>query len=158
MDLKKLYYEVKYYIDIKINILLTAALLLFCLAACSKLETNDKDICNISENSPHLGGIELFNNAMELEINTTTKDITLTPDSIRTNSTKITVTADNISSDSEIEVFLYLSDDIDHYIATTILTNAKKTVDFTNLTSSEEYKIGAAIKNASETTLLKITD
>lgn len=110
----------------KINTLLAAALLLFCVTACSKLETNDKDICNISENSPHVSGTELFNNAMELELNTSAKDIILMPDSILTNSTKITVTADNVSSDSEIEVFLYQSHDTEHYIATTILTNVKK--------------------------------
>lgn len=142
----------------KICTLLTVVLLLFCTSACSKLEANDKDICNVSENSPDVSGIELSNNATELELNASTKDIILMPDSILTNSTKITVTADNISSDSEIEVFLYQSHDTEHYIATTILTNEKKTVDFTNLTSSEEYKIGAAIKNASETILLKITD
>lgn len=68
------------------------------------------------------------------------------PDSILTNSTKITVATDNITSGSEIEVFLYLSHDTEHYIATTTLTNAKKSVDFTNLTSTEEYKIGAILK------------
>lgn len=142
----------------KIYTLLTVAFLFFCVTACSELEANNKDTCNVSENSPDVSGIALSNNATELELNTSTEDVTLTPDSLLTNSTKITVTADSIASGNEVEVFLYLSHDTEHNIATATLTTAKKSVDFTNLTSSEEYKIGAALKNASETTIIKITD
>lgn len=142
----------------KLCTLLTVALLLFCFSACSKLDTNNKDTSNISENSPNVSGIALSNNATELELNTSTEDVTLTPDSLLTNSTKITVTADSIASGNEVEVFLYLSHDTEHYIATTTLTTAKKSVDFTNLTSSEEYKIGATLKNANEEIIIKITD
>lgn len=142
----------------KLCTLLTVALLLFCFSACSKLDANNKDTSNISENSPNVSGIALSNNATELELNTSTEDVTLTPDSLLTNSTKITVTADSIASGNEVEVFLYLSHDTEHYIATTTLTTAKKSVDFTNLTSSEEYKIGATLKNANEEIIIKITD
>lgn len=77
---------------------------------------------------------------------------------IKTNTTMISVTADDISGDTEISLFLYYAEDLNNPILYEFLTKQDNSVDFTNLTSACTYKIGAEIKNSDQSVMLTITD
>lgn len=77
---------------------------------------------------------------------------------IETNTTMIRVTADDLSGDAEISLFLYYAEDLNDPILYGFLTAQDNSVDFTNLTSACTYKIGAEIKNSDQSVTLTITD
>lgn len=78
--------------------------------------------------------------------------------SIETNTTMISITADDISGDTEISLFLYNAEDLNNPILYGFLTEQDNSVDFTNLTSACTYKIGAEIKNSDQSVTLTITN
>lgn len=102
--------------------------------------------------------ITLKNETVYLEIDPTNSDIQLTEDSVLTNTTQISVSAEKITGDTKISLFLYNADSMDTPILYATLTAKDKSVNFTGLTSRFAYKIGATIEGTTEGITLEITD
>ena len=94
----------------------------------------------------------------KFEVNPKIEGTQIADISIETNTTMISVTADDISGDAEISLFLYYAEDLNNPILYEFLTKQDNSVDFTNLTSACTYKIGAEIKNSDHSVTLTITD
>ncbi len=141
----------------KILALLLTLICVVGLASCNTTISNT-DKSSKADNNPNVSGMELADEIVELEINPDVDSPQITENNLITNTTQITVTADSVKDDEEILLYLYNADDLDNPINYATLTEKNKSVDFTNLTSSCEYRIGATLKNSSKTVTLKITD
>ena len=94
----------------------------------------------------------------KVEVNPNIEGTQIADIRIDTNTTMISVTADDLSGDTEISLFLYYAEDLNNPILYGFLTAQDNSVDFTNLTSACTYKIGAEIKNSDQSVTLTITD
>lgn len=122
------------------------------------LKTPAIDRTSAAENQADISGIELSKGNVEFKIGKDVDGIQLSESSVITNTTKISVSANNISNNTEIEVFLYNADSLDTPILYATLTKEERSVDFDGLTSRFSYKVGAEFKTTSEDILLTITD
>lgn len=139
-------------------ILVAAAISLLLMGAGITVSNYIVNTCSDEENGYELSGIELKNETVYLEVVPTSTDIQLTEDSILTNTMQITVSADSITGDTKISLFLYNADNLDTPILYATITKNDKSVDFTNLTSRFAYKVGATVEGTDENVTLKITD
>lgn len=116
------------------------------------------DTAESEENGFKPSGIALKNETVYLELDPTRGDIQLTKDSVLTNTMQITVSAEKITGDTKISLFLYNADNMDAPILYATLTAKDKSVDFTNLTSRFAYKVGTEITSSNQSVTLTITD
>lgn len=141
-----------------IIILVAATMSLLLMGAGIAISNYVVDTSSYEENGFELPGIALKSETVCLEIDPTNSDIQLTEDSVLTNTTQITVSAEKITGDTKISLFLYNADSMDTPILYATLTSKDKSVDFTNLTSACAYKVGATIEGTDEKVTLIITD
>ena len=87
-----------------------------------------------------------------------TKNMQLTPEVLRTNSTQISVSAEGVLGETEIKVYLFLAEETEDCIAEAVLSSEKNSVVFTNLTSAEAYMIGVTSEDEDASVSILITD
>ena len=141
----------------RVCLFLTILLLLGSFTACNVSKPEKKEENTASEYETEVDGIWLTDHPVTLNLACTDEEIEVTQDSLLTNSTKITVSAD-IADETEIEVHLYQADDTSSSIAVAQLSREKKKVEFTNLTAAEAYKVGATAKNTDAPICITITE
>ena len=123
------------------------------LVGCSQ-QGQDNDI---SENNTLVSGVDLKED-IDFVVAADNADVQFAEDSFITNTEQICVSADNIATEIEIEIYLYNADDIETPIRTAKLSANEKSVTFTGLSSRFAYKVGAKVEGTTETITLKITD
>ena len=112
---------------------------------------------DISENNTLLSG-EYLKEDIDFEVTADNADVQLAGDSFITNTEQICVSADDLATEIEAEIYLYNADDIETPIRTAKLSATEKSVTFTGLSSRFAYKVGAKVEGTTETITLKITD
>ena len=136
--------------------LIALVLVLICvlgLVGCGQ-QSQDNDI---SENNTLLSGEDLKED-IDFEVAADNADVQLAEDSFITNTEQICVSADDLSTEIEVEIYLYNADDIETPIRTAKLSATEKSVTFTGLSSRFAYKVGAKVADTTEAITLKITD
>ena len=123
------------------------------LVGCSQQNGNKDE----SQNNASVFDVDL-NEDVEFEVVADNSEIQLTADGFITNTEKICVSASNLDDESKIEVYLYNGDDIETPIRTATLSANEKSITFTGLSSRFAYRIGASVKDITETITLTITD
>ena len=124
-------------------------------AFCTKTPEIHKDTASTVENSATAeADYDLSNNdAMQVTDTVETDNVFIVPQSLRTNSTEITV---KNKSGVDVDVFLYLDDDLNKPINQMTLRNGKKE-SFENLTSSVVYLVGFSADTSTQLDI-SITD
>lgn len=146
------------YLKKSLVICLVAVVCLSIFSGCGAANKTDEDQSSFIENESSATGESLNMNSVKLELDPQDTSVQMIQDFVKTNTKQITVSADNIPTDTEIELFLYIDEDLDNPIACATLTNKSKEVVFTNLTSAAAYKVGATISNSSVSVEIIISD
>ena len=141
----------------KLIVLFLALVCVFSLAGCNTAQ-NDIDTASAVEHTSSVSGNKLSDGTVTFEVNSEMDGTQIADIRMRTNTTKIRVTADDIAGDTEVSLFLYNADDMTNPIAYATLTAKDYSVDFTNLTSACAYQVGAEIKNSDQSVTLTISD
>lgn len=147
-----------YYIK---KVLSVCCVLMICLtifSGCATLGNGEKDRFSFGENEAEKIGVSLSKSNVDLELDPEADSIQVTKDSIVTNTKQIIVSADNIQSDTKIELYLYTAESLDNPIGYATLSTEEKEAVFSNLTSAVSYIIGATISNSSSSVTLTISD
>ena len=132
-----------------------------CLTACSTRRTHINGVIEtgiIVESQPFTSCYELSEGILNLVIDPTDDGMQFTQYAVKTNSTQITASVEHINDTSEITVYLFRSEDLENYFATTTLSSQKKEVHFSPLTYAEAYFIGVEAHNLDEELVLKISE
>ena len=140
--------------------LIALVLVLVCMLSLVCCNTPAKDGNEIidGENTSNISGTKLSDGEITFELNPQIKELQIANISIITNTTVVTVTANNIHDDMEIALYIYNAEDETTPIMYATLTAKDCSVDFTNLTAACAYKVGAEIKNGDNSVTLTITD
>lgn len=93
---------------------------------------------------------------LELSLSPNTGTIEKAPETIKTDSQSITVSAKHMPKGAKIEVYLYNEARPEDYIQQAAIGDIKNTVEFQNLSSSYNYKIGAVLFGTTENVKLTI--
>lgn len=127
------------------------------LAGCNTTP-NDIEKASEAENTPGISDNQLSEGTVTFEANPKIEGAQIADVSIQTNTTVISVTADNITGDAEISLFLYDAEEPNTPILYAALTARNHSVDFTNLTSACVYRVGAELRNSDQSVTLTVTD
>ena len=140
--------------------LIALVLALVCVLGLVGCNTTQNDIDKVSEaeNTPKVSGNKLSEGTVTFEVNPEIEGVQIADISILTNTTVITVIANDICDNTEIPLYLYNAEAQTNPILYATLTAKNNSVDFTNLTSACAYKVGAEIKNSEQSVTLTITD
>ena len=100
----------------------------------------------------------LSDESVNLLVEQGTRNMQLTPEALLTNSTQINVSAEGILDETEIKVYLFLAEETEDCIAEAVLSSAKNSVVFTNLSSAEAYIVGVTSEDKDASVSILITD
>lgn len=138
-------------------LVLVVAICLVVLSGCGSIK-KETDWFSLRGNEVKREGISLQDADYETSIYPDVESIQVTQDYLFTNTKQIVVSVDDITKNVEIELFLYASASNSDPIGYATLSDEERTAVFSNLSSSVDYKVGAAISNSSELVKLIITD
>ena len=129
-----------------------------CFAACDFTSAGKSDNGIPLHTGQSLHGIMLSDESVNLLVEQCTRNMQLTPEALLTNSTQINVSAEGILDETEIKVYLFLAEETEDCIAEAVLSSAKNSVVFTNLSSAEAYIVGVTAEDKDASVSILITD
>lgn len=129
-----------------------------CFAACDFASAGKSDKGIPLHTGQSLHGIMLSDESVNLLVEQGTRNMQLTPEALLTNSTQINVSAEGILDETEIKVYLFLAEETEDCIAEAVLSSAKNSVVFTNLSSAEAYIVGVTSEDKDASVSILITD
>ena len=142
----------------KAIVLVLMLLLTLALAACGANGTQDSDSFTVGEAPSGAEGAALAGQPASLYLEANSDAEIQTEEFLKTNTTKIVVSAEELEQSAEVALFLYAQENAAEPIAYATLSEGSQEATFTNLTSAVSYKVGGKLTGGTAPVTLTITD